>query len=154
LVRLQFLVFVLNFSFKAVQTQLIIRIFRVLHTVQSSVFKVLFCLLLQEQLIYNIMSGCFCQPFFSFSSIFSHRSSMCFRRSLPPFSTAKYIIPKHSTNVNAFLKKFSLIADSFLISFHGYSFRNHTSFSNLTIGSISSMTIPLKDKYTLGLPFW
>jgi len=42
LVRIQFLVFVLNFSFKAVQTQLIIRIFRVLHTVQSSVFKVLF----------------------------------------------------------------------------------------------------------------
>ncbi|MBS5955273.1 MAG: hypothetical protein KIC73_00005, partial [Clostridiales bacterium] len=31
-------------SFKAAQTQLIIRIFRVLHTVQSSVFKVLFVL--------------------------------------------------------------------------------------------------------------
>jgi len=44
LVRIQFLVFVLNFSFKAAQTQLIIRIFRVLHTVQSSVFKVLFVL--------------------------------------------------------------------------------------------------------------
>jgi hypothetical protein len=46
-----------------------IRIFRVLHTVQSSVFKVLFSVLLsQQQLLKDIIAGCFCQPFFSFSS--------------------------------------------------------------------------------------
>jgi len=59
-----------------------IRIFRVLHTVQSSVFKVLyFVSLSQQQLLKFIMFGCFCQPFFSFSSKLFHRSSMCFRRS-------------------------------------------------------------------------
>jgi len=53
-----------------------IRIFRVLHTVQSSVFKVLFSVSLsQQQLLKDIITGCFCQPFFYFLQNFfiAHR---------------------------------------------------------------------------------
>ncbi|WP_207657079.1 hypothetical protein, partial [Lacrimispora xylanisolvens] len=63
---------VLNFSFKAVQTQLIIRIFRVLHTVQSSVFKVLFVLSASgaTRLFYHVASVLSTTFLFSFFDFF------------------------------------------------------------------------------------
>jgi len=74
------------FSFKAIKHGLFLRIFRVLHTVQSSVFKVLISVLLpQQQLLYDIMAAYFCQPLFSFSSKLSHRSPMGFGRNFAAF---------------------------------------------------------------------
>jgi len=80
------------FSFKVIKHDLFFRIFRVLHTVQSSVFKVLFSVLLsQQQLLKFIMFGCFCQPFFSFSSkLFSSFIDVFCRKFAAVFSGELY----------------------------------------------------------------
>ena len=108
LVRIQLLVFVLNFLIQSHQTMAcFIRIFRVLHTVQSSVFKVLFVCYCRSSNFYRISwLSVFVNHFFLFLQSFFIDHRCVLEENLPPFSAASYILPKVSTKVNNFFELF------------------------------------------------
>ena len=86
--------------FKDVQPGLFfIRIFRVLNTVQSFIFKVHAVVCSQQQLFKYITVAFVCQQLFLFFF-------WTFWSSLPPFSAASYIISNLPTNVNNFFQLF------------------------------------------------
>ncbi|WP_346918999.1 hypothetical protein, partial [Lacrimispora sp.] len=88
---------------KPLKHGLFIRIFRVLHTVQSSVFKVLFSFAASGATHIGYHVRLFLSTiFFIFFKTFLIGHRCVFGRSLPPFSAARYIIPKLLTKVNMF----------------------------------------------------
>jgi len=95
------------FSFKAIKHGLFIRIFRVLHTVQSSVFKVLFVLSASTATRISYHFWLFLSTiFFIFFKTFSSVHDVFWKKFLPPFPAASYIIPKQTTFVNTILQLF------------------------------------------------
>jgi len=92
------------FSFKAIKHGLFLRIFRVLHTVQSSVFKVLCVVFFLNGNLLSLSHRLWLVNTFFIFFFIAHRWVL--KETLPPFSAASYIIPRQTTNVNNYFTFF------------------------------------------------
>ena len=122
-------------SFKDVQPGLFfIRIFRVLNTVQSFIFKVHFVVafVLSSNFLSISQLLLFVNNFFIFL--------LNFWSSLPPFSAASYIISNLPTNVNSFFQFFYFFVFScFMLLFHIFCICLLSHFSSPQSARLSSL---------------
>ena len=120
--------------FKDVQPGLFfIRIFRVLNTVQSFIFKVHAVAHSQQQLFKYTTVAFVCQQLFLFFF-------WTFWSSLPPFSAASYIISNLPTNVNSFFQFFYFFVFScFMLLFHIFCICLLSHFSSPQSARLSSL---------------